>query len=339
MKATQKDFAGLAVRAAKQCRIFFFCGPDEAGASAAAAKIVTLLPDAGDRVDMVGAALRKDPALLGDEARSGSLFGANRYILVRAAGDEAVEAIENHLETSGDACPVLIVATSATDKSRTAKLLAKRDDALVAMFYPPDLEDFAVGVRRMADAAGLQLDGDLAHRIAQGVGLDVRLAQSEIDKLALYCDADPQSPRPVDAPTLEAIGARTEDDGFMPIVNAVLSGNLRVLPGELRRMRELSINPVGLLLAFERRVAQLSQLSARVGPHGNAEAVMRGERVFYKDIPDLKTQLDCWPAKRLDRLMDKLIGLHRALMTHNRASGVLLSQGLAEIARHAAQRR
>ncbi len=30
---------------------------------------------------------------------------------------------------AGDACPVIVVATSATDKSRTAKLLEKRKDA------------------------------------------------------------------------------------------------------------------------------------------------------------------------------------------------------------------
>ena len=43
MKATQRDFASTARRAADQCGIFFFCGPDEAGASAAAQSITELL--------------------------------------------------------------------------------------------------------------------------------------------------------------------------------------------------------------------------------------------------------------------------------------------------------
>ena len=175
MKATQRDFASTARRAAEQCGIFFFCGPDEAGASAAAQSIVQLLPQPSERVEISGADLRKDPALLGDEARSGSLFGDKRHIFVRANGDEAHDALQVLIETSeggaGEAAPVLVVATSATDKSRTAKLLEKRKDALVAMFWPPDLQSVSASVRQMADAAGLRLGGDLAERIARAAGL------------------------------------------------------------------------------------------------------------------------------------------------------------------------
>ena len=141
MKATQRDFAGTAPKAARQCGVFFFCGQDEAGASAAADRIVSMLDDPGEKIDLSGAELRRDPVRLGDEARSNSLFGGNRHIHIRAAGDEAYDALKILLETKdageGAACPVLVVATSATDKSRTAKLLEGRDDCLVAMFYPP----------------------------------------------------------------------------------------------------------------------------------------------------------------------------------------------------------
>lgn len=343
MKATQKDFGSIAQRAARECNVFFFCGPDEAGASAAASKVVSLLDDPGERIEMAGAALRKDPVLLGDEARSGSLFGSSRHIVVRASGDEALAALQNLLDGTGDACPVLVVATSATDKSRTAKLLEKRDDALVAMFWPPDLRSVTSSVRTMADAAGLQLNGDLAERIARAAGLDVRLAQSEVEKLALYLDASPQSPRSVDPAMLEDIGAKTEDDGFMPVVNAVLSGEVKKLPAELHRMHELSLNPVGLLLAFERRVAQLAQLSAKIGPRGDIGGVIQSEkrarRIFWKDERDLSVQLRRWRGKKLDRLMAKLMELHRALLANSQSGELLLSQGLAEIARAAAPRR
>ena len=89
MKATQKDFARGLPRGADTAGIFFFCGPDEAGASAAAAKVVAALPDAGERFEIAGADLKRDPAMLGDEARTESLFGDKRHIYVRATGDEA----------------------------------------------------------------------------------------------------------------------------------------------------------------------------------------------------------------------------------------------------------
>jgi DNA polymerase-3 subunit delta len=345
VKATQSNFAKVASGDAQQVRIAFFCGPDEAGASAAADKLAAMLPDPGERIELSGSELRIDPVLLGDEARSTSLFGGARHILVRATGDDAHDAVENLLglidggEGAG-ACPVLIVAVSATDKARTAKLLEKRGDALVAMFYPPDLKAVTDEVRRMGGAAGLRnLDGSLAERIARASGLDVRLAQSEITKLALYLDASPQAPKPLDEQALDAIGAKTEEDGFMPLVNAVLSGEVSRLSGELRRMRELSLNPVAVLLAFERRAAQIAQLSAKLGRGRKVGDLLEAERVFFRDRRDLGVQLERWKGHRLERLVQRLADLHRALLANSQAAELLLAQELADIARHAATAR
>lgn len=348
MKATQKDFRQLAPRAARDCRIFFFCGPDEAGAAAAAGAIASLLPDAGERVELSGSELRSDPTRLGDEARSSSLFGDARHLYVRANGDDAHDAVRLLIETidageGGGACPVLIVASAATDKSRTAKLIEKRGDCLVAMFYPPDLAQITSEVARMAGAAGLSMTGDLHQRIARAAGLDLRLAQSEIEKLALYCDSSPMAPRTVRAEDIDAIGAGTEEEGFAPLVNAVLSGDAARVPGELRRMRELSLNAVGVLLAFERRAAQLAQLAARLGGRANVNDFVDGERrsgrLFWRDAGDLKVQLALWRGEFLDRLVRRLAATHRALLANNAAAETLLAQELSEIARKAMERK
>ena len=332
----------MAARAASSCSVFFFCGPDESGAQDAAARITALLADPGERIELSGGDLRRDPVRLGDEARSTSLFGDKRHIYVRASGDEAHDAVEILLGGEAEACPVLILASGASDKSRTAKLLAARPDALVAMFYPPDLRFVTEAVRSMADGAGVRLGGDLAERIARAASLDTRIAQSEVTKLALYLDAGPEAPRTADAAAWEAIGARTEDDGFMALVNAVLSGESAKLAGELRRMRELGLNPVGLLLAFERRVAQLAQIAARIGPRGDVAAVLKAEvtarRIFWKDERDISVQIRRWRGKRLARLVERLVELHRALLTGSQNAELLLAQGLADIARAAAQR-
>ena len=342
MKATQRDFASTAVRAAATARVFFFCGPDEAGAADAAGKIHALLPDPGERIELPGAELRRDPVRLSDEARSNSLFGDTRHIYVRAQGDEVHDAVEILLSDDVEACPVLIVATGATDKSRTAKLLEARPDALVAMFHPPDLRQVAEAVRTMADGAGLRLSADLAERLARACGLDTRLALSEVTKLALYKDASPQSPQGVSAADLDAIAARTEDDGFAPLVSAVLGGEVQKVPGELRRMRELGLNPVGVLLAFERRAAQLGQLAARLGPKGDVTAFVKGEsaarRIFWKEEREIAAQLGRWRGKRLERLIEKLVALHAALLGNSQNAELIMAQGLGEIARAASRR-
>lgn len=337
MKATQSTFAGVAAKAAASAKVFFFCGPDEAGAHDAASRILSLLDAPGERIELSGAELKRDPVKLGDEARSNSLFGDTRHIFVRAQGDDAHDAVEVLLGGDVEPCPVLIVAMGATDKSRTAKLLADRPDALVAMFYPPDLRAVTQAVRNMADGAGLRMGSELAERIARGCGLDTRLAQSEVTKLALYLDATPASPRTVERNALDAIGAQTEEDGFTPLVNAALGGETDKIAGEIRRMRELGLSAVGLLLAIERRAAQLAGLSAKLGPRGDIAALLDAERVFFKDKPALNNQLRRWRGRALERLLAKLLQLHRDMLTHSQDAELLLAQSLGEITRMAAR--
>ena len=339
MKATNKDFATVLKRSVASARVFFLCGPDEAGAADAAARILDLLDEPGERIEMSGAELRKDPVRLGDEARSTSLFGGPRHIWIRAAGDEAHDALANLLDGEVEPCPVLVVATGATDKSRTAKLLAPRPDALVAMFYQPDLAAVTASVRTQAGAAGLRLGSELAERIARGVSLDTRLARSEITKLALYCDASPESPRTVTAADLDAVSASTSDDDFAPIVDAVLGGRRDRVAPELARMRAMQISPVGLLLAIERRVAQLAALSARLGPGENLarflDAEANARRIFWRDKATLAEQLRHWRGPLLGRLVQRLLQLHQLMLANSADAELLLGQEMTTIARMA----
>ncbi|WP_298190265.1 DNA polymerase III subunit delta [Novosphingobium sp.] len=344
MKATQKNFASQIARAAADASVFYFCGPDEAGAADAAARLsghIAAQQGHFERVELAGGDLRRDPVRLADEARSVSLFGDQRQIHVRCSGDEVYDAVETLLASPVRGWPVFIIAGSATDKSRIAKLLSDRPDALVTMFHQPDIRSVTLAVREMADPVGLILTDELAERIARGAALDTRMARSEIEKLVLYLDASPESPRRADAAALDAIAAVSEDDSFMPLVNTVLAGDTARLSSELVRFHELELNAVGLLLAFERRAAQLAQLAGRMRGRSDINAFLEQEmaarRVFFRDKPDLAQQLRRWRGRKLGRLVERLMALHRQLLADNRNGELVLSQGLAEIARAAAR--
>ena len=81
MKLTSKDFAAKGRNAAQDCGVFFFCGQDEAGASAAAGDLAGWLPEPGERVEMSGADLRganlHSADLAGAYLRDADLTGAN----------------------------------------------------------------------------------------------------------------------------------------------------------------------------------------------------------------------------------------------------------------------
>ena len=339
MKATQRDFPTGAARLAAAARVFFLCGPDDAGIQEAADALAAALPAAGERVELTGADLRRDPVRLGDEARSTSLFGETRHIVARVSGDEAHDAVAILIAGTVPPCPVILLATGATDKSRTAKLLADRADAVVGMFYPPDLKSLAGSVRAIAEAAGLRTSGDLNERLAHSAGGDLRIARSEIAKLALFLDAAPERTRTLTREAIDAVGATSEDDGLGALVHIVLAGKTARLADGLRRIAEHGANPVGVALALERRAATLLQLAGKLGDSQAIPALIEAEkaarRVFWKDAGDLAEELACWKGQRVVRLVDRLAALHRALLTNAQDAELFLFQELGEITRHA----
>lgn len=339
MKATNRNFAASLARGAAM-RLWYFCGADEAGAADAAARVLARLK-AEERVDLTGAELKRDPARLVDEVRSTSLFGASRVIVITMAGDEAHDAIAALIDDSVPGWPVLALASSATDKSRVAKLLIDRDDALVAVFHPPEPETVRDWVRAHAGTCGLKLGDDMAMQIAAAAAFDTRIARSEIDKLALYCDVSPEAPRAPGAADLAAIGTATADDRQAGLVAAALGGDSARLRADMPGLIAGDINPVGLLLAIERRAVQLAQMAARMGPGGNVRAFIEQEaaakRVFFRDRDELGAQLSRWRGARLERLLERLAELHRALITDNQGAALRLQQALVEFARAAAR--
>ncbi len=344
MKATQRDFATVAQRASASCLIWFFCGPDEAGAELAASRVIAGLPEAGERIELSGGDLKADSSRLVDEARSNSLFGGARHIVARVSGEEAHDSVRSYLEMADlgemrGACPVLILASAATDKSRTAKLLIDRKDGLVAMFHAPDINDVRREIRTMLDGAGLRYPAELPERLAHAASMDLRIVRTEVDKLALFLDALPQAPKQATIEAFEEICAKTSEDDLPPIVNAVLSGDLRRLPGELHRIGELGLNPVGIALALERRAAQLAGLAARMGPREDLPRFLERQGVFFKERRVIEEQLRRWPSNKLDRLVSRLTELHRALIGNSQSADLLLVQSLTQIARVAAGRR
>ena len=135
------------------------------------------------------------------------------------------------------------------------------------------------------------------------------------------------------------IGASTEEDGFMPLVNAALGGEVRKLPAELRRMREISLNPVAVTLALERRAAQLARLAANLRPGADMQQFLKSQGVFFREHREVGDQLQRWSGGKLERLVPRLTQLHRALLANSQTAELILAQELTQIARYAAARR
>jgi DNA polymerase-3 subunit delta len=303
-----------ALAAPAETRFFLFHGPDEPGSHALVAALARAAGEGAERVDLTGAELRGDPARLADEAASFSLFGGARYIIVEPAGDEVLPALEALIEAPTKGNPVALVAGSLKPTSKLLKLALAAPDAIAFASYVPEGRDADRLVADMARAEGIQIRPDLARRIADSCAGNRELVAQELRKLALYADASPEAPRPIDHDDWDAIGAAAEEGDLSRLVDSVGSGNAAALESELLRLRSEGVEGIPLIRAVLRRMYLLARLRAEVEGGSAVGAVMASpaaKAVFWKEKDAVAGQLSRWRADLIAKSVARLLEAER----------------------------
>lgn len=328
-----------AVATRPDIRFFLVFGQDESAIADIAGQMAAQLGGA-ERIDLDSDRIRNDPALLADEASALSLFGDKRYVRLNFRREEGLAAVENLLELENSTNPVIAIAGNLTKASKLRKLAESHKRAMAHICYLPEEGTAAASVMAYAATLGLKLDRSLGARIARYTGQDRKLAQAEIEKLALYYDAAPERPMTVEVAAFEALSAETGEENVGGLVNQVMGGELRALGRELASARDMGVDAIRIVRALQRRVALLSSLRAKVDAGSNAGAVVKATRsIFFKEADDFVKQLGRWPSVRLAGLNGHLLEVEAKLMSVKDGLGsVILEEELIRIARAAARR-
>ena len=338
MSPKERAFVG-AITARPDIRLFLIFGQDESAIADIAAQMAEQFGGA-ERIDLDSDRIRNDPALLADEASALSLFGDRRYIRLNFRRDEGLAAVENLLELTGEANPVIATAGNLPKTSKLRKLAESHHRAMAHICYLPEEGTAAASVMAHAATLGLKLDRSLGARIARYTGQDRKLAQAELEKLALYYDSSPERPMTVEVAAFEALSAETGEENVSGLVNQVMGGELRGTGRELAVARDMGVDSIRIVRALQRRVALLSSLRAKVDNGANASAVVKGTRsIFFKEADEFVKQLGRWPSVRLAGLNGHLLEVEAKLMAVKDGLGsVILEEELIRIARAAARR-
>lgn len=309
-------------------RLYLFYGPDEAGSEALAARLGRALGTLGgsgtERVDLDGSTLSRDPARLGDEASSISMFGDKRWIRVAPVGDEATVAVEAFLANDVGGDTVVLVAGNLRKNAKLLALCEGRPDALCIISYALDARSGEQAALGMARERGLILSSDLARRLVALSSGERGLLASEIDKLALYVDATPDMPKEADSEALDALAAEGGEQHLFKAAGVVLSGNLRGAEHEMARLKQNGGSLAGLLRLTLSRAVQLSQSQAGVGWSGG------------KDNDDLARR---WNGDALGRAIARLAEAERAGRLQRGVGETVMARELFAVARMAARGR
>ena len=322
-------------------RLYLFHGSDEAGARALAARLGAALGPDAERIDLASAALKADPARLADEAAAIALFGGRRWIRLDPATDEAAEAVAALLEAPAAGNPVAAIGPGLRKDAKLVKLAQASDAAIVHAFYLPegrDADALEIGIGR---ELGLQLRPDVARRIAAAAGGDRALIERELEKFALFVDAAPDRPRPLEADALDALGIAAEEGDLGRLTSAVFAGELAAVDHELGRLAAEGIEGIPVLRALVRRGLQLAQLGAQVAEGESVDRVMAtaGRAIFFRDQPAVGRALARWDAAGLATALGRLAEAERQVKAPGYAGDALVAEEVFAIARYAARRR
>lgn len=322
-----------------EARCFLLYGPDEAGSRGLADRLGAAMGSGAERVDLDGAALAKDPALLADEAASNSLFGGARYIRVRANGDEVTDAVQALLSAQQAGNPVAIVAGTLKPASKLLKLVLASREALAFASYLPEARDAVPLVVGLAQTLGLKVAPDAARLIFDAAAGDRAVIARELEKYALFLDASEGAAKPLDRPALDAIGAGEGESSAGTLIDAVLTGAAQPATEELVQLDAAGEGGIALLRAILRKLLQLAALRSEADRTSLSAAMeSAGKALFWKDKPVVEAELRRWSSAELATLIERMTGAQAQLLASGNAGAVILSQDLLTIARHAQRR-
>lgn len=325
----------------KGYRLILLYGPDEAGSRALADRLGKALGSDAERIDMSGAQIKGDPALLADEAGAISLFGGPRYIRIEPAGDEIADAVAALAELPADSNPIVAVGGALRKDSKLVKLAGASPAMLACASYVPEGVEADRLAATLARDAGLQVANDVARRLAIACNGDRAILAREIEKLALYVDADPAHPREIGHEALDALGAAAEEGDMAKLVDAVLDGQLEQIDTELAQLATQGVEGIPIIRALLRRLNQLAAFRAEVSAGKSVDAVMAtsGKALFWKDQKAVQRQLSNWRPETLARAIERLVDTELALKASGSPGPILLDEELIAIGRAARRRR
>jgi DNA polymerase-3 subunit delta len=322
-------------------RFYLLYGPDEAGSRALADRLGAALGADSERIDLTSQQLKADPARLADEAAAFSMFGGRRWIRLEPATDDAADAVQALLEAPAAGNPVAAIGGAVRKDSKLVKLVQASNAALSLQSWVPEGRNAAALAVEMGRELGLQLRNDIGARVAGACSNDRALIGRELEKMALYLDAAPDRPKPLDHEALDALGAAMEEGDLSRLANAVFSGQPQDADAELARLAGEGIEDIPVLRALGRRALQLAQLRAQMAEGESIDRVMEtaGKAIFWKEKPVIQAQLQRWTPDALATALGRIAEAERQVKAPGYVGGALVEEEVLAISRFAARRR
>jgi DNA polymerase III subunit delta len=335
VKANKGTIGRTVDQPAANVRFYLFHGPDEGQSRALAARLMEALGAA--KFLLASGAVKSDPASLADEAGAMSLFGGKRLVWIEPATKDIEEGVAALLEGPQPESPVVAIAGALTRASPLLKLAETSPLAVAFAAYAPEGQEAERMVIDLGRRFGLKISPPVAARLADSADNDQSIVAQELQKLALYIDASPHSPKELDQGAIDDVGADNSEGNFQRLADLALGGEIDALSDELARLPASGAEAIPVVRSLQRRLLMLAPARARVERGERVDGVMAslGRGVFFKEQAKIRRMLDKWSAEDLATAADRAGKLERSLMFTPVPDREALGEELLAIARKA----
>lgn len=236
--------------------------------------------------------LSSDPARLADEVQSISMFGGQKAIWVKAAGDAFLKAVLPVLE--GKASGNLVVAEAATlsNSSQLRAMFEKSPHALVVPLYEAEPGEIAQMAEQILAKDDLRIGPDALARFMALSGSARGLVRREAEKLALYCLGKER----VNIEDVEAVCGNDSGATADDLADSVFSGDVEEADRLFHDLVRAGQDSSRLLSAVHQQSLRLQDFRLAVDRGAQAEQVLKQSRppVFFKRQRVILPQLRIW---------------------------------------------
>lgn len=236
--------------------------------------------------------LAADPARLADEVQSISMFGGQKAVWVKGAGEGFLKAVLPLL--AGDASGNLVVAEAGalSKSSQLRALFEKSPHALAVPLYEAEAGEIAQMVEQILARDDLRIGSDALARFMALSGTARGLVRREAEKLALYCLGSER----VSMEDVEAVCGN--DTGASPdeLADSVFSGDVEDSDRLFHDLVRAGQDAGRLLGAVHQQSLRLQDFRLAIDRGAQAEQVLKQARppVFFKRQKVIQPQLRVW---------------------------------------------
>ena len=249
-----------------------------------------------------------DPARLGDEARTVSLFGGDRLIWLRNAGAQKnlADAVKWLIATPPQGAYVLIEAGDLKKGVTGLRGIVEAGKCSMALpCYADNQSGIDALIDQVMDEFSMRISMDARKWLRESLGGDRLASRGELEKLCFYAKGKDEISVDDVALAVSDVSALSQDE----IIDGVLSGNVNSFNQHFDRQVESGVALFLVLSAAQRQFQQLMQMRSQMDNEGaSASNLVKMARppIFFKRAPIVEKALMNWTMPRIIRAMERL---------------------------------